>query len=223
MRSRIKQEILYQTGDWENLCALSTPEGVLILGVNKPENASYRGQRLAAIAQSQGKHWVDAAMDLVLSERQRVGTIYFMMSDENVALQMQQPWIKFGTDAGGFDPTRARGLTHPRAYGTVPRILGRYVREQRVIRLEDAVRKASSAVATRLHLQDRGLLREGMYADIVVFDPQTIIDVATFPEPHQLSRGMHHVFVNGVAVVRDGQHTGAKPGQIVRGPGYRRR
>ncbi len=220
MRQKIKQEILHQTSDWENLCALSTPEGVLILGVNKPENAGYRGQRLADIADAQGKHWVDAAMDLVLSEEQRVGTIYFMMSEENVALQMQQPWIKFGTDAGGFDPMRAGGLTHPRAYGTFPRILGRYVRERGVIRLEDAIRKASSAVATRLNIQGRGLLREGMYADIVIFDPLTIIDVATFPEPHQLSQGMHHVFVNGVAVVSNGNHTGAKPGEIVRGPGY---
>ncbi len=221
MRATIKEEILHQTSDWENLCALSTPEGVLILGVNKPENAAYRGQRLADIADAQDKHWVDAAMDLVLSEQQRVGTIYFMMSEVNVALQMQQPWMKFGTDAGGFDPTRASGLTHPRAYGTFPRILGRYVREQNVVRLEDAVRKASSAVATRLSIQDRGLLREGMHADVVIFDPETIIDVATFPEPHQLSVGMQHVFVNGVAVVRDGVHTGAKPGQIVRGPGYR--
>jgi len=149
-----------------------------------------------------------------------VGAVYFMMSESNVALQMKQPWIKFGTDAGGADPDSARGLTHPRAYGTYPRILGKYVREEQVMPLEDAIRKMSSAVATRLSIQDRGVLREGLYADIVMFDPATIIDHATFQEPHQLSEGMRHVLVNGVPVVRNGRHTGAKPGMVVRGPGY---
>jgi dihydroorotase/N-acyl-D-amino-acid deacylase len=144
-----------------------------------------------------------------------------MAQEENLALQMRQPWIKFGTDAGGFDPDSATRLTHPRAYGTFPRILGRYVREQNVMPLEEAVRKMSSAVATRLGIQDRGVLREGMYADIVVFDPATVIDNATYEEPHKLSTGMRDVFVNGVAVVRNGAHTGAKPGVAVRGGGAR--
>ena len=142
------------------------------------------------------------------------------MSEENVALQMQQPWMKFGTDAGGVNPETTRALVHPRSYGTYPRILGRYVREQGVLPLEEAVRKMSSAVATRLSIADRGVLKEGFYADIVIFDPETIIDHATFEDPHQVSEGVRDVFVNGVAVVKDGEHTGAKPGMIVRGPGY---
>jgi len=221
MRARIREEILHQTSDWENLCTLATPEGVLILGVNRAENRKYAGKRLSEIAAEQGKDWIDTAMDLVLSERQRVGTIYFLMSEENVAFQLQQPWIKIGTDAGGANPETARGLTHPRAYGTFPRILGRYVRDQHVLPLEDAIRKMSSAVATRLSIPDRGVLRPGMYADVVVFDPETIIDRSTFEKPHQLSEGMAYVLVNGVPVVRHGIHTGATPGRALRGPGYR--
>jgi dihydroorotase/N-acyl-D-amino-acid deacylase len=144
-----------------------------------------------------------------------------MMSEDNIKLKLQQPWIKFGTDAGGIDPDSAEGLAHPRAYGTFPRILGKYVRDEAVIPLEDAVRKMTSAVAVRLGLQERGILREGMYADIVLFDPQTVGDRATFEQPHQLSAGVRDVFVNGVGVVRNGSHTGAKPGRVVRGPGYR--
>jgi dihydroorotase/N-acyl-D-amino-acid deacylase len=143
-----------------------------------------------------------------------------MMKEDNVKLQLQQPWIKIGTDAAGLDPADTRNLAHPRSYGTYPRILGKYVREEHAITLEDAVRKMSSAVARRLSIQDRGLLQEGMYADIAVFDPATIIDRATFEQPHQLSVGMRYVFVNGVEVVKEGQHTGVKPGRIVRGPGY---
>jgi N-acyl-D-amino-acid deacylase len=195
---------------------------VLVLGLERDNNRQYAGKRLHEIAAAHGKDWIDTAFDLVLSERQRVGTIYFMMDEANVRLQLQQPWIKFGTDAGGADPATARGLTHPRAYGTFTRILGRYVRDEKVIPLEDAIRKMSSAVTTRLGIQDRGVLREGMFADIVVFDPATVRDVATFEQPHQPSVGMRHVFVNGVAVVKDGAHTGAKPGHALRGPGYRR-
>ncbi len=222
-RSRIREEILRPTTDWENLCELATPEGVLILGLYQPENQQYVGRRLAGIAEEQGKDWIETAMDLILSERQRVGTIYFLMDEDNVRLQLQQPWIKFGTDAGGFDPDSADELTHPRAYGTYPRILGRYVREEGVLSLEEAVRKMSSSVATRLAIQDRGILREAQYADIVVFDPKTVIDRATFEEPHQLSVGMRYVLVNGVVVVREGRHTGATPGRVVWGPGYRGR
>ncbi|MFQ5926737.1 MAG: amidohydrolase family protein [Terriglobia bacterium] len=220
MRAKIRAEVLNQTTEWENLCVLATPEGVLIAGVEKPENQQFNGKRLSEIAALQGKEWLDAAMDLILSERQRVGALYFMMTEENVKRQMRQSWIKFGTDAGGVDPDSATNLVHPRSYGTYPRILGKYVREGRVMGLEEAVRKMTSAVANRLSIRARGLLREGMYADVVVFDPDTIADRATFENPHQLSVGMRYVFVNGTAVVRDAQHTGAKPGRIVRGPGY---
>jgi len=220
MRRRLRAEIENQTEEWENLCGLATPEGVLLLGLQKEENRRWAGKRLSEVAAALGKDWIETAFDLVLSEDQRIGTIYFLMSEENVALQLRQPWIKFGTDAGGYDPEQARELAHPRSYGTFPRILGKYVREETVVPLEDAVRKMSSAVATRLSIRDRGLLEEGFFADIVVFDPATIGDRATFEEPHQLSVGVEHVLVNGVAVVKDGRHTGAKPGRVVRGPGW---
>jgi N-acyl-D-aspartate/D-glutamate deacylase len=146
--------------------------------------------------------------------------MYFLMSEENVAMQIGQPWIKFGTDAGGMDPTTETGLAHPRAYGTFTRILGKYVREEGATTLEEAIRKMSSAVATRLKIRERGLLLEGYFADVVVFDSETVADHATYDEPHQLSTGVEHVFVNGVAVVSDGVHTGAMPGRPVRGPGW---
>jgi dihydroorotase/N-acyl-D-amino-acid deacylase len=221
-RARMRAEMEAPGADWEQLCTLATPSNVLILGVNRPENRKYAGMRLDAVARDMGKDWVDAAMDLVLSERQRVGTIYFLMDEDNVKLQLRQPWMKIGTDAGGVDPDSARGLTHPRAYGTFTRILGRYVRDEQVLPLEDAIRKMTSAVTTRLGIPDRGVLREGMHADIVVFAPATVADHATFEEPHQLSTGIEHVFVNGVAVVRNGRVTGAKPGRALRGPGYSR-
>lgn len=219
-RARIRREIEVQTGDWENLCDLATPEGTLLLGLDRPENRKYRGRYLSDVATEMGKDWIEAAFELVLSERQRIGTVFFMMSEENVALQIAQPWIKFGTDAGGIDPERAEDLSHPRAYGTFTRVLGRYVRDEGVLSLEEAVRKMSSAVATRLHIHERGLLVPGFYADIVVFDPETVTDRATYTDPHQLSVGVEHVFVNGVAVVEEGRHTGALPGQPVRGPGW---
>jgi len=222
-RAKIKAEVLDQKTEWENLSQHTTAADILILGLDKPENKKYVGKRLAEIANVQGKHWLDAAIDLILSEHKRISAVFFMMSEENIALQLRQPWIKFGTDAGGADPEHPRVLTHPRAYGTFPRILGKYVRDDKVIPLEEAIRKMTSAVAGRLSIRDRGLLREGFYADVVIFDPETIADRATYENPHQLSAGIRHVFVNGQAVVHGGRHTGAKPGRIVRGPGYRPR
>ncbi|MDH3272417.1 MAG: D-aminoacylase [Gemmatimonadota bacterium] len=220
MRARIRQEMEVQTEPWEAFCSLATPEGTMLLGLELPEHRQYRGWWLGDIAEDMGKDWIDTAMDLVMTERQRISTMYFLMSEENVAMQLAQPWIKVGTDAGGLDPTTVTGLAHPRAYGTFTRILGKYVREEGVLPLEDAVRKMSSAVATRLKIRDRGFLREGYFADVVIFDPQTVADHATYDEPHQLSSGVEHVFVNGVAVVDDGIHTGALPGQPVHGPGW---
>jgi dihydroorotase/N-acyl-D-amino-acid deacylase len=220
-RARISAEVLADTSDWENLCSLSTPPNVKVVGFQSEANKPLEGLRLDSLARLRGKNWVETVMDLTLEEEGRLGSLFFMAQEENLALQMRQPWIKFGTDAGGFDPDSATRLTHPRAYGTFPRILGRYVREQNVMPLEEAVRKMSSAVATRLGIQDRGVLREGMFADIVVFDPATVIDNATYEEPHRLSTGIRDVFVNGVAVVRNGTHTGAKPGVAVRGGGAR--
>ena len=225
VRAELKAEMLEQVparAAWENLCQLATPEGVRVTGFRRPALQAFEGKTLADIARTRGTNWVDAVMDLTLEENGGLGGMFFLMSEENVALQLRQPWIKFGTDAGGMDPDSATSLAHPRAYGTFPRVLGHYVRDERVLPLEDAVRKMTSAVATRLSIGDRGLLREGMRADVVVFDPATIIDRATYERPHQLSAGVRDVFVNGVAVVQDGRHTGAKPGRIVRGPGWRR-
>jgi dihydroorotase/N-acyl-D-amino-acid deacylase len=173
------------------------------------------------VAEITRKNWTEAAMDLIQSERSRVETVFFLMSEENVRTKMRQPWMKFGTDASGHDPENPGGLTHPRSYGNYPRILGTYVREEHVLTLEDAIRKMTSAVATRLSIPDRGLLRAGFYADLVIFDPVTVGDRATFENPHQLSVGIRHVLVNGTTVVKDGVHTGAKPGRAVRGPGWR--
>src|SRR5205807_5250921 len=145
----------------------------------------YVGKRLSEIAEMQKKDPAEAAMDLILADRTRVETVYFMMSEDNVKLQLQQPWMKIGTDASGLNPEQPRNLAHPRAYGNYPRILGKYVREEKVIPLEDAIRKMTSAVARRLSIPDRGLLQEGMFADVVVFDAAKIIDHATFEQPHQ--------------------------------------
>jgi dihydroorotase/N-acyl-D-amino-acid deacylase len=220
-RARIRAEIERPTSSWENLCELAGPASVLIARLGADSLRRYSGMRLAEIAAARGTDWIETAMMLIRVERSRVETIYFLMSEENVALNLRQPWMKIGTDAGGPNPEGAQGLVHPRAYGTFPRILGRYVREQGVLPLEEAVRKMTSATARRLGITDRGLLAVGMYADIVLFDPATIIDRATFERPHQLSEGVAATYVNGVAVWEAGRHTGAKPGRAVRGPGAR--
>jgi dihydroorotase/N-acyl-D-amino-acid deacylase len=159
---------------------------------------------------------------LIATNHSDIFCMYLAMSTENLALQAKQPWITFATDAGGVDPETAGefGLLHPRAYGTYTRVLGRFVRKNGWITLEDAVRKCSAAVASRLGLLDRGLLREGMYADVIVFDPDTVIDNATYTDPHQLSSGIRDVWVNGARVLQNGTHNGALPGRQVYGPGY---
>ncbi|MEM7030427.1 MAG: D-aminoacylase [Chloroflexota bacterium] len=221
IRAKIKTEAQSPNGRWEAMVDQNGSDGVMPVGFQKPENQQYVGKRLSEIAEMRGQDWADAAMDLLISEGQRIGTIYFSMSEDNVRVQLQQPWIKVSTDAGGFDPEWGKklGPTHPRAYGTYTRVLGKYVREEGIITLEDAIRKMSSAVADRLGLRERGRLQTGSYADVVMFDPDTIGDRATFEEPHQLSVGVQAVWVNGVQVVSQGEHTGAKPGQIVKGPG----
>ncbi len=221
MRGRIKGAVLEPAGDWEAMASHDGPGIVMPVGFQLPHNKALAGKRLSEIAEVRGQHWLDAALDLLLEENQRIGTIFYSMSEENLRMQLVKPWIKISTDAGGHDPAWARafGPTHPRAYGTYPRVLGKYVREEKVLGLEDAVRKMTSAVAERLGLRERGLLRKGMYADVVLFDPETVGDRATFEDPHQLAVGVSDVWVNGVRVVRDGEHTGAKPGQVMRGGG----
>ncbi|MEZ4521717.1 MAG: D-aminoacylase [Thermomicrobiales bacterium] len=219
-RARIRAEVLNPTSDWEAMLDETGPEGVMPVGMSLPEHQEYVGKRLSEIAEMRGQEPVDTIMDLLLAEKQRISTIYFGMSEENIELQLRQPWIKISTDAGGLDPEWAKenGPTHPRAYGTYTRVLGHYVRDREVISLEDAIRKMSSSVADRLGLRDRGLLRAGAFADVLVLDPDTVTDNATFEEPHQLSTGVRDVWVNGVMVLENSRHTGEMPGQFVKGP-----
>jgi len=217
VRESIRAEALAPTGGWEAMAHDTGPDGVMPLGFERPENLQYVGRRLPEIAAMRHQHWLDAVIELLLSERHRIFTIYFGQDEANVALGLRQPWVKISTDAGGLDPAWAkpRGPTHPRAYGTYPRVLAKYVREEKLLTVEEAIRKMSGAVAARLGLHDRGLLHAGYYADVVIFDPQSITDRASFEESHQLSHGIREVWVNGTRVIRNGQHTGATPGRRV--------
>jgi N-acyl-D-amino-acid deacylase len=173
---------------------------------------------MADIAASRNQEWIDAAMDLLFEEGQRIETVYFGMSEDNLRAELRKPWTKISTDAGGVDPAwaEAEGPTHPRGYGTYPRVLGKYVREEGILTLEDAVRKMSGAVAARLRIPDRGRVSPGCFADLVIFDPAAVGHRATFERPHQLSEGIRDVWVNGERVLAAGKHTGATPGRMVR-------
>jgi dihydroorotase/N-acyl-D-amino-acid deacylase len=211
--------------DWANFGNVAGPENILVAAPERPDIAKYQGWWLSDIAADRGQDWVDAALDLLAIEGHNIFAMYRMMSEENLILQLQQPWMKVSTDAGGIDPETARllGFSHPRAYGTYTRVLGHFVRELKAIPLEDAVFKMSGAVAARLGLWDRGILRAGNKADVVIFDPETVADVATYLDPHHVSVGIRDVWVNGGRVLREGTHTGAAPGQRVDGPGRVRR
>ncbi|MDQ3695650.1 MAG: D-aminoacylase [Chloroflexota bacterium] len=220
-RARVKAEMLSPAGDWEDLAGSTGGGSVTLAGLVKPAHRAYIGRSLAEVAAERGEDWADTAIALLVAEEQNVFCFFHMMTDKNLRRQLQQPWMKISTDAGGIDPERwtLPGLNHPRGFGTYPRVLGYYVREQGVIPLEDAIRKMTSAVADRLFLRDRGLLRAGCYADVVLFDPATVADRATFRDPHQLSTGIRDVWVNGARVLHDGVHTGATPGHRLSGPG----
>lgn len=221
MRARILEEMRNPTEHWESLGARSGPDNVILAELAHPDLKKYQGKRLSEAAHDLGMDWYETVLHLLDVNGHNIFTMYLAMSEENMKLQFEQPWMKFGTDAGGIDPERVaeRGLVHPRAYGTYTRILGRYVRELGWMTLEDAIRKSSSAVADRLGMRDRGLLREGMFADVIIFDPEIVTDNATYTDPHHLSTGIRDVYVNGTAVLRDGTHTGELPGQRVHGPG----
>jgi dihydroorotase/N-acyl-D-amino-acid deacylase len=220
-RARIRAAMLSPDGDWENLGLSAGPAGVVLAEVRQPAHRGCLGRTLEVVAAERGQHWADTVLDLLEAEEQNIFCFYFEMSEENVRAQMRLPWVKFATDAGGLDPEQIERerLHHPRAFGTYTRVLGHYVRDEGVLPLEDAVRKMTSAVADRLFLRDRGLLRAGMKADVVLFDPAAVADRATFANPHQLSVGIRDVWVNGVRVLREGEHTGATPGRWLRGPG----
>jgi len=223
VRARLEKEILTPSDDWENLyLAAGGPENLVLVGFKNPELKSLTGKTLAEVAEMRGTSPVTTMMDLVLEDGSRVGTIYFIMSEENVKKKIAKPWMAFGSDAESLAPEGKFLLsnTHPRAYGTFARLLGKYVREEQVITLQEAVRRLTSLPAENLKIAGRGALKEQYYADVVVFDPETIQDHATFAEPHQYSTGVEHVIVNGVPVLLEGEHTGATPGRFVKGPGY---
>lgn len=218
VRARIRAEVLDDPNGPPTPSTRGGAAGVIPVGFHKEENQSYVAKNLAQIAAEKGQDWLDCAIDLLRSEGQRIGTIFLSISEDNLRAQLPLPWIKFATDAAGVDPAWAADLgpTHPRAYGTYPRVLGLYVREQRLLTLEDAVRKMTGAVADRLGLRQRGHLRTGCYADVLLFDPHTIGDRATFADSHLLSVGVQDVWVNGERVLRNGEHTGAVPGRFVK-------
>ncbi len=221
LRARAREAAYHPNGSWEALADLAGPEGVMPIGFQLPQHRQLAGKRLSEIAAERGQDWFEAACDLLAAEEQSIPTIYFVMSEENLERQLRLPWIKISTDAGGFDPSWAEafGPVHPRAYGTYPRVLGHYVRERGVIGLEEAIRKMSGAVAQRLGLSDRGLIGAGQRADVVLLDPERVAEVATFEQPHRLAVGVRDVWVNGVRVVANGAHTGARPGRVLWGPG----
>jgi N-acyl-D-amino-acid deacylase len=221
-RKKIAQAITTPTNEWENLyLAAGSPDRVLLVEFKTEKLKPLTGKTLAEAAKLRGENPVDTIMNLVLEDRTRVGTVYFMMSEDNIRKQLRLPWVSLGSDAGSMapEPPFTRSSAHPRAYGNFARLLGRYVRDEKIIPLAEAVHRMSGLPATNLELKDRGFLREGMFADVVVFDPATIADRATFEKPHQYSVGVQHVFVNGVQVLKNGEHTGAKPGRAVWGPG----
>jgi N-acyl-D-amino-acid deacylase len=223
-RPRIAAAIRTPTSEWENLyLAAGSPERVLLTGFKSAALKPLTGKTLAQVAAMRGKSPEETIMDLVSEDESRVGTVYFLMSEDNLAKQMRQPWVSFGSDAQSMapEPPFTKSSTHPRAYGNFARVLGKYVREDKILTLEEAVRRLSGLPATNLELDRRGFLKEGMFADVVVFDPASIADRATFEQPHQYSLGVRHVLVNGVHVLKQGEHTGAKPGRALRGPGKR--
>jgi len=225
IREKLLKEMTTPTDDWENLyLAAGTPENVLLIGFKSDSLKYLTGKTLAEVSAIRGKSPEETMIDLVIEDDSRVGTVYFLMSEENVKKQIALQWISFDSDAGSLAPEGIflKNNPHPRAYGCFARLLGKYVREEKVISLQEAIRKLTSFPATNLRLKKRGLLKEGYFADVVIFDPETIQDHATFEKPHQYSTGVVHVFVNGTQVLRDGEHTGATPGRVVRGPGWKR-
>jgi len=224
IRKRVYKEMTTETDKWENLMyAAGTPDNLLLVGFSNDSLRHYTGKTLTEVAKIHGKSPEETAMDLVIADGSRVGTVYFLMSEENVKKQMALPYMSFDSDAGSMAPEGIflNSNPHPRAYGNFARVLGKYVRDEKVIPLEDAIYKLSKLPATNLKIKKRGSLTEGYFADLAIFDPEKIQDHATFEDPHQYSTGMVHVFVNGEQVLKDGEHTGATPGQVVRGPGYK--
>ena len=225
IRERVKREMDAPTDQWENFfIAAGAPTNILLVGFRNDRLKRLTGKTLAQVAKLRGKSPEETAMDLVIEDGSRVSTVYFLMSEENVRKELALPWVSFGSDAESPAPEGVfrKSNPHPRAYGNFARLLGKYVRDEKIIPLEEAIRRLSSLPAENLKLERRGALKPGYFADVVVFDPMSIQDHATYEKPHQYATGVRHVLVNGVPVLRNGNHTGAKPGRVVRGPGWRK-
>ncbi len=226
IRERVKREMSTPTDEWENFfLAAGSPEKILLVGFKSEKLKPLTGKTLAEVSKMRGTSPQETAMDLVIEDHSRIDTVYFLMAEENVRRQIKLPWVSFDSDASSLAPEGVflKSNPHPRAYGNFSRLLGKYVRDEKIIPLEEAVRRLTSLPAENLKLQKRGSLKTGNFADVVIFDPAKIQDHATFKKPHQYSTGVLHVFVNGVQVVTDGEHTGAKPGRVVRGPGWQKK
>jgi N-acyl-D-amino-acid deacylase len=223
VRARLVKEMRTPTNEWENLMLLTgSPDKILLVAFKNPKLKPLTGKTLGEVARMRGKSPEETAMDLVIEDGSRVGTVYFLMSEDNVKREVGLPWMSFGSDEGSPAPEGVflKSHSHPRAYGNVARLLGHYVRDEHAATLQDAVRRLTSLPASNLGIRQRGSLKPGFYGDVVVFDPATIQDHATYDKPDQLATGVDDVFVNGVQVLKDGVHTGAKPGRVVRGPGW---
>ena len=221
-REKIKAEVQKPKGAWENLYLdAGGPEHILLVEFKSEKLKPLTGKTLAEVAKMRGKDPIDTAMDLIAEDESRIGALYFIISEDNVKKELTKPWISFGSDEASQAPEGVflKSNPHPRAYGNFARVLGKYLRDEKVIPMKEAIRRLSGLPATNLGLDHRGFLKEGMFADVVVFDPATIADRATFDKPHQYAVGMNDVFVNGVQVLKDGEHTGAKPGRALWGPG----
>ena len=224
IRARVMKEMTTPTDEWENLFhAAGSADNLLLVGFKSEKLKPLTGKTLAEVAKMRGKSPEETAIDLVIEDDSRVGTVYFLMSEDNVKKQIALPWVSFCSDAGSpaTEGVFLKSNPHPRAYGNFARLLGKYVRDEKIITLQEAVRRLTSLSAENLRIRDRGSLKPGYFADVVIFDPATIQDHATFEKPHQYATGMVHVFVNGEQVLRDGEHTGARPGRVVRGPGWK--
>jgi N-acyl-D-amino-acid deacylase len=224
IRARLRKEMTTPTNRWENFFTGAGPDGILLSGFKSQALKPLTGKTLSEVARMRGKSPEETAMDLVIEDGSRVDAVYFLMSEDNLRKQLRMPWVSFASDAGSLAPEGAflASNPHPRAYGNFARWLAKYVRDEKLVPLEEGIRRLSGLPAENLGLKERGRLAVGMMADIVVFDPAAIQDHATFEKPHQYSTGVRDVFVNGVQVLKDGQHTGATPGRVVRGPGYRK-
>ena len=225
IRARVHKEMTTPTDEWENFNLAAGPEGTLLVGFKNEELKPLTGKTLAEVAKMRGTSPEDTAMDLVIEDGSRVQAVYFLMSEDNVRKQVALPWVSFGSDAGSMatEGVFLKSSTHPRAYGNFARLLGKYVRDEGIISLEEAIRRMTALPAGNLRIKDRGSLQPGYFADVVVFDPEDIQDHATYENPHQYATGVVHVWVNGTQVLEDGEHTDATPGRVVRGPGWKRK